>query len=210
MKSSLIPLVIILSCFWGFSSCNRQEEFVNSTEITHTSTKTPYDDVLNDNEVKILLNNNIQPDKIIKVCSPIYFMQLNVEQMSVCQRELMPFDTVIFPVLEDKKITGFIMYQYAEEICCTPRFMPISNEAYNKLKEKHTLKIAMARWKEGGEYYLSYVYFSDDNEAGFLWDFLKDLRAPKPPQIQFEYEELPELQSFDLKSLEVIMTFENE
>ena len=200
MKSSLIPLVIILSCIFGFSSCNRQES-------TNTSEIISYDYVLNNNEVKTLLKNNTQPDKIIKVCSPIYFMQLNVEQMSVSQRELMPFDTVIFPVLEDKKITGFIMYQYQEEIYDNPRFMPISNEAYNKLKKKHTLKIAMAQWKERGDYNLRYVYFSDDNETGFLWDFGMSLT---PPQIQFDYETLTELQGFDLKSLEVIMTFENK
>ena len=64
----------------------------------------------------------------------------------------------------------------------------------------------MTQWKHSN-YYLDYIYFSDDNEVGFLWDF----GTPEtPPQIKFEYEELPKLQRFDLKSLEVIMTFENE
>ncbi len=207
MESKVIPLAIALNCIFGLSACNGDNEFTYRLENTNTSEIISYDYVLNNNEVKTLLKNNTQSDKLIKVCSPIYFMQFNVDQMSICQRELMPFDTVIFPVLEDKKIIGFIMYQYEEEICGIPRFMPISNEAYSKLKEKHTLKIAMAQWKEGGNYYLTYVYFSDDNEAGFLWDFG---RPRTPPQIQFEYESLTELQGFDLKSLEVIMTFENK
>ena len=206
MKFLLIPLVIIFSCVLGFSSCNKQKEFADALESTNTSEIISYEYILNNNEVKTLLKNNTQPDKIIKVCSPIYFMQFNAEQMSVCQRELVPFDTVIFPVLEDKKIIGFLMYLYQEEICGTPRFMPISNEAYNKLKKKHALKIALAQWKHGN-YYLAYVYFSDDNETGSLWDF----GLPRTsPQIQFEYDTLTELQGFDLKSLEVIMTFENK
>lgn len=203
LKSSLIPLVIILSCVFVFSSCNRQES-------TNTSEIISYDYVLNNDEIKTLLKNNTQPDKIIKICSPIYFMQFDFEQMSVSQRGLLePFDTVIFPVLEDKKIIGFIMYQYqGEEICGTPRFMPISDKAYNKLKKKHTLKIALAQWKELGNRYEDYVYFSDDNETYYLWDY--DLFTEKTPKIQFEYETLTELQGFDLNSLEVIMTFENK
>lgn len=202
MKSSLIPLIIILSCVFGFSSCNRQES-------TNTSEIVSYDYVLNNDEVKTLLKNNTQFDKIIKVCSPIYIMQFNAEQMSVCQRELWPHDAVIFPILEDKKITGFIMYQYVDEICGTPRFMPISNEAYNKLKKKHALKIALARWKHGG-YYMGYVYLSDDNETACLFDYGFPPTSRTSPHIQFEYEELTELQGFDLKSLEVIMTIENK
>lgn len=208
MKSKIISLAVALNCIFLLSACNSNNEFADSLESTNTSEITSYDYVLNNNEVKTLLKNNTQRDKVIKVCNPIYFMQFNVEQMTVCQRELMPFDTVIFPVLEDKKIIGFIMYQYAEEeICGTPRFMPISKEAYNKLKEKHILKIAMARWKEGGNYYLDYVYFSDDNETNYLWDLGFFQKSPK---IQFKYDNLKELQSFDLKSLEVILTLENK
>ena len=181
--------------------CNRQKS-TNTLEIIS------YDYVLNNDEVKSLLKDNTQSNKIIKVCNPIYFMQIDFEQMSASQYGLLPFDSVIFPVLEDKKIIGFIMYQYqGEEICGTPRFMPISDEAYNRLKKKHTLKIALAQWKELGNRYLSYVYFSDDNESGYLWDFGLSRTSP---QIQFEYETLTELQGFDLKSLEVIMTFENK
>ena len=207
MKSKVISLAIVLNCIFLLSACNSNNEFADNSESKITPEIISYDYVLNNDEVKTLLKNNTQPNKIIKICSPIYFMQFNVEKMLVCQRELMPFDTVIFPVLEDKKITGFIMYQYAEEeICGTPRFMPISDETYNKLKKKHSLKIALAQWKHGN-FYLAYVYFSDDNETGSLWDF----GIPRTsPQIQFEYETLTELQGFDLKSLEVIMTFENK
>lgn len=210
MKALRITLVIILSCVFGFSSCSRQGEFADSSESSDTSEIISYDHVLNNDEVKTLLKSVIQPDTVIKVCSPVYFMQFDFEKMSVSQSGLlMPFDTVIFPVLEDKKIAGFIMYQYqGEEICGAPRFMPISDKAYNKLKKKHTLKIALAQWKELGDRYLDYVYFSDDNEAYYLWDF--DLFTEKNLKIQFEYDELTELQSFDLKSLEVIMTIENK
>ena len=189
------------------SACN-SKEFADSSKNTNTSETVSYDYVLNNDEVKALLKDNTQSDKIIKICSPIYFRQFDFEQISASQHGLMPFDTVIFPVLEDKKITGFIMYQYqGEEICGTPRFMTISDEAYNKLKKKHTLKIALAQWKELGDRYLDYVYFSDDNETGHLWSFGFPEKTPK---IKFEYEELTELQDFDLKSLEAIMTFENK
>lgn len=210
MKSKIISLVIALNFIFSLSACNSNNEFNNSSESTNTSEIVSYDYVLNNDEVKTLLKNNTQPDKIIKVCSPIYIMQFNAEQMSVCQRGLMPFDTVIYPVLENKKIVGFLMYQYEveEEICCAPRFMPISNEAYNKLKKKHALKIAHARWKHGG-YYMGYVYLSDDNETAYLFDYGFPPTSRTSPHIQFEYEELTELQDFDLKSLEVIMTFEN-
>ena len=202
MKSKVITVAIALNCIFGLSACNSELENTKTSEIIS------YDYVLNNDEVKTLLKDNTQSDKTIKVCNPIYFVQFDFEQMSASQYGLLPFDSVIFPVLEDKEIIGFIMYQYqGEEICGTPRFMPISDEAYNKLRKKHALKIATAQWKELGNRYLSYVYFSDDNEAGYLWNF----NLPQtPPQIQFEYETLTELQSFDLKSLEVIMTFENK
>lgn len=210
MKLKLISLAIALNCIFLLFACNNSNEFTDSLESIDTSEITSYDYVLNNNEVKTVLKNNTQPDKVIRVCSPTYIMQLNVEQMSVCQRELVPFDTVIYPVLEDKKIIGFLMYQYEveEEICCAPRFMPISDEAYNKLKKKHALKIAYARWKHGG-YYMGYVYLSDDNETAYLFDYGFPPTSRTSPHIQFEYEELTELQGFDLKSLEVIMTIEN-
>lgn len=202
MKSSLIPLVIILSCFLGFSSCDKQEN-------TNTSETKAYDYILNNDEVKALLKNNTQSDKTVKVCSPVYVMHFDAEKMSVCQLDYCPHDVVIFPVLEDKKIIGFLMYQYAEGICGMPRFMPISDEAYNKLKKKHALKIAYARWKHGG-YHMDFVYLSDDNETDCLFDFDFPETLREIPHIQFEYDELTELQGFDLKSLEVIMTFENQ
>ena len=85
MKSSLIPLVIILSCILEFSSCNRQKS-TNTLEIIS------YDYVLNNDEVKSLLKDNTQSNKIIKVCNPIYFMQIDFEQMSASQYGLLPFD----------------------------------------------------------------------------------------------------------------------
>lgn len=207
MKSKIIALVATLSCILLVILSNKYYEIIYNSESEAISELNSYDYLLNDIQLKELLESCISPNKTIRICSPIYVTQFNVDKQSISQYELMPFKTAIFPVLEDKKISGFIMYIYNEdEICGTPMFMPISNSAYNKLKKRHTLKIAMARWKVGGDHRLTYLYFSDDNEAGFIWD-LGITEAP--PQIQFEYETLTELQGFNLKSLEVIKTFTN-
>ncbi len=200
---SMVKILMIVSILFIATSCN-------NTATEPYSPYTPisvYDGLVANNidEISELLKDNIDINKTIDICYPVYAFDLLVDSLTIQQRYCFPDDNVFFPVLEDNTLLGFVVYFVKDEDFSEPLFLGVSSEAVEKINSGSTLRIAYATWKidsEHADYACEYIFIADDNTVSNL---IGDYPIYSP--LQISYKSVKGLSELNKDKLEVIETF---
>lgn len=148
-----------------------------------------YVDIIDRAVLTDILNENVDVSQNIEICYPVYVLDFDVNNLSVGQQLFFPWDTVVFPVLENKNPVGYIRYCVGGKDIGEPQFFEMPAKAAEKLLSGHSIKVAQAQWAvyDGyAEFATDYMYISDDNKTGALFQYYPDRDIFDYPKVNYK------------------------
>lgn len=201
MKSMVAALSFTLMLF-TLTSCKTKEQYLPNHPID-----TYVEIISEDSQIIEIINDNTDLKQSIDICYPLYVFDLDVENELIGQRFFFPDDTIIFPVLNENNLVGFLLFAVNSQEIGDPQYMAISSEAGIELNRGKTIRIALAQWKiEDGhsEYANNYIYVSEDDISGDLFDNCSVSSLPK-----IKYDNVYNLTELNIDNLSIIKTIKN-